>query len=95
LGPAFRVQNVLLQNKSRYNTDQLCVVADVELPEFSPRHVTIRNDRDFTDEFRTLDFLGRQVLSLYVRLQETLTNTTNVSVHTCYFLFWGSQTRRT
>ena len=39
--------------------------ADVEMPEFSPRHVTIRNDKDFTEEFRSLDFLGRQVTATF------------------------------
>jgi len=41
----------------------LGVFADVELPDFSSRHIAIRNDVDFTDEFRSLDFLGRQVQS--------------------------------
>jgi len=39
--------------------------ADVQLPEFAPRRVTIRNDKDFADEFRTLDLLGRQVSQHY------------------------------
>lgn len=33
----------------------------MEKPPFSPRHVTLRNDKAFADEFKVIDFLGRFV----------------------------------
>lgn len=48
-----------MTSSSRVVVDEDEPLDDVEMPEFAARRVTIRTDRDFTDDFRTVDLLGR------------------------------------